>query len=433
MKWQTAKNLAATLGFIIGAGFSAQAAVWTDTNTWNNDWEKKFSSWVENEYNEDMYLTGKYKGIPNDCADAVYFGRLIFSYENKLPYVIGDATGGANKITNRMNRWDMKGSEIDRVREFMNFVAWNASTKTFAHDSYPVKIDRTFVRPGAIWVRPSRETNLWNGLVATLTGKSKIVDPGHAETIKHISDSGAVMLIGSTTPAAVRRLTLTSSFLIMPESPETGIRNWILPQWYGQPHSSLPGYSLEQFSMGKTSSNNNSGSDGAWNVSESAKNGPRSFQEWRNDITTRLAQRPETRQEAIDRYAADLCSLVHSRAEIVQEAIAYKEKNKGACMSSSQYDAFSTPTRDKRIKAALKDLTTTTQKFGEVGLTGKVKNPEVVAALNKCEPIEISTGKTITLMQYMVNVAADQFSSNPNDTLNVRWGFESASSSCPTF
>ncbi len=421
----------ALVSLILLSGFSGEAAVWTEVNQWNEQWEQKYSSWIETEFNEDIFMTGKYKGIPNDCADAVYFGRLIFSYENKLPFVIIDPTGGKNKITHKMSRWDEK-SELNRVREFMNFISWSVSTRTFSNDSYPVKINRTYVRPGAIWVRPSRETNLWNGIMATLTGKSKITDPGHAETVTKISDSGSVLLVGSTTPRAVRRLTLTSSFLIMPENSNVGLRQWILPEQYGQSKSSLPGYSEEQFKMGRSVISNSAASGVMGGSSSVQQEGARTFQAWRAEITKALSLRAETHQEALDRHAGDLCSLVHSRAENVRHALEAKEKKGRGCMNADEYDAYSTPTRDKRISATLKDLSKMASSGG-FSMSGKIKSSEISAALKKCATIEIAPGQNMTLQEYMLNVASGQFSSNPNDSLKARWGFEASRNQCPTF
>lgn len=418
--------------FVLSLSLSAKAAVWKEVNQWDDSWEQKYSSWIQSEFNEDIFMVGKYKGLSTDCADAVYFSRIIFSYENKLPFVITDPTGGKNKISNQMSRWDEK-SELDRVRSFMSFVAWNVSTKSFANDSYPIKINRTYVRAGAIWVRPSRETNIWNGIMATLTGKSKIIDPGHAEIVKRINESGSVMLIGSTTPQAVRRLTLTSSFLIMPESVNAGLRNWIWPQQYGLAKSSLPGFNVEQFSMGHSETSNSTAPMGMGSAPSATdrKDGARNYQSWRAEVTQALAQRPETQQEAIDRYAGDLCSLVHSRAETVRQALAVKNKKGQLCMNAEEYDAYSTPTRDKRIAATLKDLSKMTSGFSGFSVSGKINNPEISKALAKCDIIEIADGQTLSLQEYMLHVAANKYSSDPNDSLKARWGFESGLSQCP--
>jgi hypothetical protein len=417
---------------ILVTGTIAHAAVWKATNTWDDHWEQEYGRWIQTEYNEDIYMTGKYKGIKQDCADAVYMSRLIFAYENKLPFVIGDSTGGKSKITNEMTRWDGK-PELDRVRAMMGFIEWNVSTKTLPRDTYPVEISRKYVRPGAVWVRPSREVNKWNGFIATLTGKSVIVDPGHSEVIKEVFDNGSVRLIGSTTPAAVRRLTVSSSFLIMPESTDVGIRNWVRPDWYAKPRTSLPGYSLEQFEMGKGVTYNNNGNygEGGGPIDDgtaSKKNGSRSYRQWRQDIQDRLKQRDETPQEVVERFAADLCSLVASRAEIVTEAQGYKAKHPG-CMNESAYDAYSTPTRDKRIKASIDEMTKAAR--GGFGFGRSLNDAQIQKALAACPAIQISPSKSVALKDLLEN--SSRFSSDPNDPVEARWGFGGGGSRCPDY
>lgn len=139
--------MSAVLLAFVGAS-TAKAAVWQDTNTWNADWEQKYSSWIETSFNEDIFTSGKYKGIPTDCADAVYASRLIFAYENNLPFVIQDPTGGSSKITNRMTRFDGTSDSFSRMKKFLLYVADVTSTKSLPYDSYPVKISRDYVKAG---------------------------------------------------------------------------------------------------------------------------------------------------------------------------------------------------------------------------------------------------------------------------------------------
>ena len=185
--------------------------------------------------------------------------------------------------------------------------------------------------------------------------------------------------------------------------------------------------------MGRTEVSSSAASGIIGGTSSAPKEGARTYQGWRTEVTKALAQRPETSQEAIERHVGDLCSLVHARAENVRHALAAKEKKGGRCMNADEYDAYSTPTRDKRIVTTLKDLSKMTSKFGGFSLTGKINNPEIAVALSKCAPIEIAAGQAMTLHDYMLNVAVDKYSSNPNDSLKARWGFESSRNNCPTF
>jgi len=122
-------------GLVILLLFSSyiRAAVWdTDQSLiWNNEEEKRYSSWVKDNWKADVFINpeSSYFGIPTDCADAAYAMRIIYSFERKLEFKI--LTKRFKKkvydsiqnryiktkgtfITNNMNRWDY---DQDRIRE----------------------------------------------------------------------------------------------------------------------------------------------------------------------------------------------------------------------------------------------------------------------------------------------------------------------------
>ena len=75
-----------TSTFLLLFSISLNASVWNSTNSWNNEWERKYRDWVKNDLTPEIFIDGRYKGISTDCADAVYTIRAIFSYENDLPF-----------------------------------------------------------------------------------------------------------------------------------------------------------------------------------------------------------------------------------------------------------------------------------------------------------------------------------------------------------
>lgn len=394
---------------VIGASLS-QAAVWQETQSWTPEWEQRYSTWVTNEFNEDIYTHGPYKGISTDCADAVYYARIIFAYENKLPFVIKDATGGSSRITNQMSRFD-GGDSLQRVRKFMNFVGDATSTKSLPDDTYPVAINRTNIRPGTVWSRPRvTKDNIWRRIV----GGNVKEDPGHAEMVKDVSETGVVNLIGSTVPKEVRTLNLTSSLVFMPIETSTGFRNWKIPANYNQPVTSLPGYSLEQFNE-----------IGKGNV------GRRNLKDWNADVQERLALRVESKDEYVSRQVANVCNLVNTRVAIIQKSEARRIALGGQCMDANDYDAYSTPSRDKRIKLTLKQIV---DAAGGNGLTGPQKAKKLKPAMDACPDIEITPGQKISLYDFSIGILKNDISSNPNDSFAARWGLESAGhNSCPKY
>lgn len=396
---------AAILGaFLFGASLS-QAAVWQETQNWTPEWEQKYSTWIQYNFNEDIYIAGNYKGIPTDCADAVYLARIIFSYENKLPFIIKDSTGGSGYISNQMSRWDGTADSLQRVRKFMLYVGDVTSTKTLPNDTYPVAIDRENVRPGTIWSRP-RITK--NNIIRRVVGAGVKEDPGHAEIVKEVTLTGVINLIGSTVPKDIRKLNSTSSLVFMPIETSTGFRNWKQPAYYSIPESSIPGFSLEQF--------NDLGKKGM---------GRRKLDTWVSDVQGRLAIHQETKGDKIARQVSNICNLVNARVDITQKSELYRQKINGRCMNAEEYDAYSTPSRDKRIKTTVKQLIGVD---GGSGMTAASKAKNLQPALSACPDIEIAPGYKIALYDFVIALLKNDVSSNPNDTYESRWGLGPAES-----
>lgn len=386
----------------------AQAAVWVENNRWDARWEEQFSNWVRTSFTEDIFTNGRYKGISTDCADAVYLSRAIFAFENKLPFIILDPTGGATKISNRMSRFDGQGSDASRFRSFANYLSDLVSTGTLSRDTYPVAIKREFVRPGTVWSRPRiRQENIFSMIFG---GRVK-EDPGHAEVVVDVTETGAIQLMGSTVPRAVRKLISTSSMVFMPVEKTTGLRYWILPENYGRPVTENPGFSLEQFQIGEKTVNTHG--DGGQQTQG------RTIGEWQNAVQSKLQLRPENRDEALYRAGANLCSLVSARVDSVAKGVARKKALGGACMDAADYDAYSTPSRDKRILSTIEGMVSL---GGGFGFTTAGRIDRVAKYMEKCPAIQVTANKSLSLFQIAKAYADGKISSNPNDKLELRWG-----------
>jgi hypothetical protein len=244
-------------------------------------------------------------------------------------------------------------------------------------------------------------------------GGSVQEDPGHAELVKEVADTGAVYLIGSTVPKEIRKLNTTSSLVFMPVETTTGFRNWIQPPYYTRSIETLPGYSLQQF--------NDIGRGWA---------GTRSLSNWTSQVQSRLALREETRIEKITRQVENICRLVNSRVDIVLKAEAHRIKVGGACMNINDYDSYSTPSRDKRIITTLKQLTSVA---GRMGITAAQRAKPLKPFLKDCPNIQIAPTQFITLYDFSIRALKGKVSSNPNDSFGARWGLEESTSNCPEY
>lgn len=405
---------------------TAKASVWADTNSWSQQWEDQYSEWIKTSFNEDIFTSGKYKNISTDCADAVYTARAIFAFENQLPFVILDPTGGDSKISNRMSRFDGEGSSMSRFRAFINYINEMTDTKSLPRDTYPVAISREYLRAGAVW---SRVRITKNNIFSMIFGGRAKEDPGHAEIVKDVTETGAIELIGSTVPGEVRKLITTSSLVFMPEETTTGFRKWMEPDWYGSAQKDLPGYSLEQFKLGTTQNNNYNNGDFPGNQQQSSA---RTLSEWQKQIQEKLQLRAENKDEALYRYGSNLCNLIQARVDTILKSEKTRKSLGGQCMNAEDYDSYSTPSRDKRINTTIGDMVSL---GGGFGFTVRGRIDKVAKYMDKCPSIQIGGGKSLSLFEIAKAYANDRVSSNPNDSFEARWGMASDDGArrCPTY
>jgi len=381
--------------------FPAQAMVWKSVNTWDKVWENRYQHWVKNNWTEDFFMNEKkpiYYKFSHDCADAVYAMRLVFSYEYKLPFVINNASRPGKTISNGMTRWD-KYSEAKRVRKFMDYVADMTSTKTLAHDTYPIALDD--IKPGDIYAAPGK----------------------HSYQIVDITINGVAEVMSSTTPKAPRFLDRIPSFpFYVPEDykhKSDGYRRFIQPQNIRKPLKKQPGYSVEQYDIARAVNYN--------------------YVRFTDIIASALGKQQERADEKTLRLMIALCMYANDRAVYVYDALWHLQgmKKKGRrCMNRSEYDNFSTPSRDRRLKAFFNAVKnhyernakykpwTQPQRWAKTLFSLQQPPPAEIKKLNEFCMVQMSLGEKyfIPLRELRQNIAAGKVISDPHAPLEYRWG-----------
>ncbi len=374
------------------------AAVWQTKQQWNQEWENKFSEWIRTEYTTDIFMTGRYRGIPTDCADAVYASRAIFAFENGLPFAVRDLTGSLRKtklITNEMSRFDKYPAGVPRLKKFLIYIFDMTNTKSISYDSYPVAINRESVKPGIAWIRARRTARNF------FTGVSSTVQPGHAEVVKYVKDTGVIFTISSTVPQGLRHLKVTSGLVFRPTNTKVGLRKMKSPDQYYKKESELPNYSLEQYKLGYN------------------KKGKADLKSWTTAVRNKLKLRDESREEMLQRYADNICAKIKERAAEVIKGENYRRKIR-RCMNEREYDLYSTPSRDKKIKDAVKELMETKYKW----FYTKKKMGTFRQYFKNCSTVEYASGKKMDIITAMYQIYKGNASSDPNQSLKARWGLE---------
>ncbi len=408
------------LAMLMMASGMAHASAWPSTNQWSQDWEDKYSKWVDEDFKTDYYVRGPYGQIKTDCADAVYGARVIFAYENELPFITTDGFNG-KVLTNETTKFDDTTDSKARFKKFLRYVFEATDTKSLVRDTYSVGINRQQVRAGTVWLQSSKRPGYLELLFNSIDPKK--YPAGHAQIVKGVTDAGVVTLMSSTMPGSVREMKEIQEYRSMPRDfSGTGFRAWRWPEYYQVAEDKIPGYSNEQYRL-KTNSDD----------------------AWAEKATSRLAlvidgkKITETTQQKLDRYANNFCVMARERVGVVLEGEELREKLAGRCMNASQYDDYSTPSRDDSLMISLKRIDAIASQLANAAdgsdddssSTGSV-DPQR-AALLKCGQLEYKPGTSIDFVTLAKRVSRKQLIADPNVALEARWGESRGSSTCPQY
>lgn len=395
----------------------ARADVWSATNSWSPSWEDRYSEWVRDHWTNDVFARtampngqkNPYYGMRPDCADTVYSMRAIFAYENRLPFVINDPTGGAVKISNDMGRFD-RLSQDERFRSFLRFLYGTVSTRSLPADTFSVPISRRYVRPGALMRTVQKSHHSW--------------------TVKDVLPVGVPWLIFASTASSQTTLTLyqrqswpnPSWVFDGDQSPASraGFRNFRPIEFLDEPEWKVPGYNEEQFRV--------------------------PLKQWNKFAQNRLAVRKETDEQMLMRLTLAACQDLRDRVGFVNEGLAALRARPGRCMDAATYDIYSTPSRDQRF---FDDLAVLRMTYKELQATpeGAALSNGLQRQLNKIFPriqsrardeaaimrasavdgdsvctTTYAPGRTIDLAEAKRRLFAGWISNNPLDEVEYRWG-----------
>lgn len=391
----------------------SRADVWVSENEWDDTWEERYRDWVKTNWTDDIFMDPAkpaYYKFENDCADAVYAMRLIFAYENQLPFVIGNRNKAGTLISNEWDRWD-KLEPTKRIRAFMDYVADTTSTVTLRNDTYPIAL--ADIKPGDVYVAPGV----------------------HSYQIVEVTDAGIAEVMASTTPKQARYLLRTPSFpFYVPEDKRMGdgYRRFKQPKNIKKAASAQPGYSEEQFHL--------------------AKDLDYDYVAFTDVIAKKLGQRVERPDEKTQRLLLALCMYANDRAVYVYDALWEVQKMRKAgrrCMTSREYNDHSTPGRDKRLALFFKSIRTHLDTVGRFDPRSRPARwakavfandqppPHEMKLLNDFCMVQLTLGEDyhMTLRELRQNVEAGVLASDPHAPLPYRWGInkDSFESGCPVY
>lgn len=431
-----------------------QATVWNTENQWDADWEGKYRQWVKTNTSAKMFSTDKktngepnpYYGIRVDCADMVYSLRILFAYENKLPFVMTNPVRpNGDLITNGVSRFDKVAEGLPRLKAFLTWVYDLVSTHGLPRDTYSVGFGD--VGSGTIILTSRKNHHSW-----TITDISKAGNPTLIFNSTVGRESGFDVQVRQSWPnpfwifePEVDKDDETKNIPIYRPGTYAGFRYWRPAEFLKQPEKTVPGYDEEQHVVG--------------------------IGKWKTTAQNSLAKVKESIDQVVMRLLKDACADFKQRVDAVEEAEVYKTNlaadfaagktaedssyvkefmsdperpSDNRCMTYKAFDQFSTPSRDKRFIDAI-ILARAYYKFGLDKLGAKAFTAANIALYNAIFPFirntageeaRLDEGKTkadfcaykipdvgtLNITRYKRRVFSGRFSSNPNDSYTTRFG-----------
>ena len=401
-----------TLTLTLLAGISSMkgfASVWEDTQSWSVQYEEEYSQWVSsNKVFEGIFVdkSSPYYGIKVDCADTAYAFRAIFAYEHSLPFAVKDPSGSRSNslLSNKSKMWDKIPLGTKRLIAMLNDLGEMIGTENLAHfDSYPQAI--ADVSPGSVFmykISPSPDKYI-----------------RHTYNIKNINLVGTFDTIYSTQANKAQGLPLIRKkefeFSHAPQSP-WGFKRIRWPEHIGKEIAQLPPElkaSTSQY-------------DQAVSLGEAG---------FFKHVKKTLAKTNETKAEKVKRLFKMSCSESVARIDYINQALVALKSSNNACMDYANFDAYSTPSRDKALKEfyaefkeayaelkTAKELNSVSPDFLGHLETIFDNNSDGEAALLKACPINYRPGVSISMATLYKRIEANRLSSHPNDTVEIRWG-----------
>lgn len=292
-----------------------------------------------------------------DCADLPYFLRAYFAWKKGLPFTYINAV--SPKGSSRDIRYTLSGNRISgrrtvvsgesgpavlsTLRGLISSAMFRLHPKDEGTDLYPVAINPKSIRPGTVLYDPN----------------------GHLAVVYKVEKDGRVRFIDAHPDNSLTRATYGRKFVRSRPSAGAGFKNWRpftmvggTPQFVS--NANLPDFSVEQF-YGNA---DNPPSDSGWQSGRFLIDGENV--DYYDYVRIQMAGGSLTYDPIAEMRAMvrTNCEDIKYRGEAVQIAIAAGIQNKGQPGSlprniygtDGEWEEYSTPSRDARLKTSFKEL-----------------------------------------------------------------------------
>jgi len=365
----------------------AKGFLWEATQSWNWDWELKYAQWVRENANKQFFADHK---IPADCADAALAFRWIFARINKLPAANHLANGQWMTHETFRKTWSKLPQHPDwkqdkRFLRALNDLLDSTYTHSLMQDSYPVAMNAESFREG-----------IHHLALHGSSGHTQIVNEVNANSPTQIP----LKLIWATVPRDLANLTeggfWDGSLPIKKESgffrilwPKKSGNNWVYESQHNIPHYSEEQYE-EEFLGEETS------------------------------FALALIKKISPNFDPILIYKNGLDLIrtsIKQRIQVVEDGFAFCS-TADCSEGTANYENWSTPSRDKRLRDNLKEL--------EVFLSSvqplSSEPLQLWLEALKTETVQV-LGQAFSLELFRTLWLAKAYSSQPWEPLDKRWPF----------
>lgn len=396
------KALTLFMSFILMSSLS-QAKVWEGRHDWNEEWEVQYTEWIS-KVSEDAEFFRK-RNILIDCADAAYGFRWIFSRIHDLKAAI--KVDHKNFITNETDLFDQlpTATEWDQDKRFLralSYINTNYSKAKYTYmNAYPVELSKASLTAGTLFV------------ASVLREHVQIISNAYAEV-----DRLPISFIQATTPTSLQALTRVDYWAgAQPLDQTEGFMKFRWPikqngKWLFVPDEKMPFYSKAQYNPNLLDN---------WVLPFAKK-----YAEDEEAIPTFGAYvfytlNPQLDPQAvITRGLTEIESKFKQRRDLVNAGHQYCRVDRSECPKDSQdYDDWSTPSRDQQLQDLIQRVALD---VGNVRFF--IKNPQT-----QWNSFMYNTkfgewnGKQIRLLHLFVIWHNQLYSSDPNASVEERWGF----------
>jgi len=368
-------------------GIGDDSSAWIATQSWNEGYEEDYSSWVgtlgearaegscstltsclRSRHANTLYeAEDASRDYYADCADLPYVLRAYFAYKNRLPFSFTSAISGERYSSGNLPLARQSFLDYGSLSGLMTGVAsqvhsgfYRTSPSVEATDLYPVDINRETIRPGAVYYDPN----------------------GHVLVVYAVQDDGTVRFIDGHPDNSLTVQRFGEAHARGSADQGGGFR-WWRHQWVEADG---------RFALERNADSRGFSASAQYSSAYRVNGEWVGYHQWvRHELSlygSRVRPVPELTEQL-----EDLCVALQDRVDAVAAAVGagvHRRAHPDALPSniygtSGDWETYSTPSRDARLKAQVRETyrfieqTVDASERGNVGLEYNGSTDDLVA------------------------------------------------------